>query len=528
MPSISLVPNNTWDSMSELKGIPLGNISSTSFSFDGTRMLANAIVYIECVIDDHGDGSKNFGQYSVGDRIICDSIKIIVNGSSVRAMHSNAVDLVCPVSNGGSSVDGLPNTFKINATNANKYKLRCFASHTTMPSVSSGTKSYFDSVIPVTIASIKDQLAKTGHITVPHKLSAIPQVVEVNFICAVAIGGYKVGDVIPLKFVGGHQGSSKFAGVWTTSADTTNVYIGSTSKCIFAPSLDAKGAFIDIMGASNFSIEVCIRKDYLNPYGVTFTEQRLKTPAKALSEKVPEPYGSGDLIDYDLIIINKNAKKSAYAKGTYIFVNQSGGSMEGYDKVSQAQYFSVSTRILHLIINQPTAGQGGFVIYDKGVGKFDIMADIHDGGEWDYVFRWRYENCEIPYRSDTGWMNLDEGILNYPKAKFISDIIGVHDKTHKVDIFVRDNTDDPSLGLHILDSWSLSSLAGGALVDNNSGKRISNAYALSHNKDQLSISTYNGDSQMSFPDYLKKSTRGATGLVMVSGKRMNEYRICTY
>ena len=120
----------------------------------------------------------------------------------------------------------------------------------------------------------------------------------------VAAYGYEIGRVVPLKFIGGSQRAvvaPDTAGVWTTSADKTNVYLGSSSMCIAIPSLDGKGTMLNVLGKNvMFDMEVCVKTKYPNPYSATFTEKAFTAPEAMISETIPSYTGCGELTDYDL------------------------------------------------------------------------------------------------------------------------------------------------------------------------------------------------------------------------------------
>ena len=536
MPFITNPPSvsDTWDSVSDVKSIPFGLVTSVLFNFPHHGTVAMSDVYIECVVDDHGDATKNFGQYNVGDRVKCPTLVVINNGSTVKVVNPWGSTISMPRSNGGSKSTKLSSTFTIDSTNSNKYKLRCFASHSKQPLFSS-RRSYFDKVIKLTSAQIKSQLSKDKYLKIPHTLSGTPWIVEINFIVVTAKYGYEVGRVVPLKFIGGSQStvSSPYTqGVWTTSADATNVYLGSSSGCIAIASLDGKGTMFNIFSDGMFDMQICVKKDYPNPYHATFTQKDFKTPATMVSETIPHYPHCGEVTDYDLVICNnKSGGKTAYGKGEFIFLSQSGGSYSPqYLEVSQAQFFDPVKRLLKFVINAPEKGKSQLAMYDRKTNKyFDVVEDNKlSDTEWTYIFRWKYDNCDTPYDIDTGWINQDQYALNYPKGKFLSDSLNINDKVQKLDIFWRASIDLDNLGLNALSSISLSSLKGDAQANDMSRKANRNNFNVSYNNKTLDISSAVPNNIMTIPNYLLKGKPPLSGLIFTGGSGFSEIRICGY
>ena len=133
-PPTPVIPN-LWDSAARYKHMLLGKIKTVQFHL-GQGAVAAAAVYVECVIDDHGDGTKNFGQYNVGDKVSCIQLGVTINGASIKIVNHAGKDIRLPIANGGIIGVG-DGTFLINAANAHKYNIICFANHTPLPTIPS-------------------------------------------------------------------------------------------------------------------------------------------------------------------------------------------------------------------------------------------------------------------------------------------------------------------------------------------------------------------------------------------------------
>lgn len=145
------VQSNMWDSAGRHKHMLLGRIKGVWFNF-GKGAVAGAAVYVECVENDVGrpfpsDTTNKFsvyGQYLAGDKILCPQLGVTINGSFIKVINPLGDDILLPTSGGGAktpkgykSLPPIPSTFKINATNAHKYNIVCFANHSPLPTIPS-------------------------------------------------------------------------------------------------------------------------------------------------------------------------------------------------------------------------------------------------------------------------------------------------------------------------------------------------------------------------------------------------------
>lgn len=520
---INLLPNNTWDSTSQLRPIPLGDVLSVQFNFKDTRDISSSSVYVECVVDDHGDSTKgNIGQYNVGDRFICDQLQIINNGASVKVVNPLGEYLTAPKGNGGNSGNKVPQTFTIDSTNYDKYKLRCFASHTHNPSFSE-LPSYFDKIITVKAADVKGNA-----IVVPHTLGGLPWVVEINF---VAIKGNKIGLpeglTVPLKYINGMQfkvGSAD-GGIFTTSADKTNVYLGTSTGNIAAIMPDKAMTALNLWSNASFDIQVCVKKDYPNPFGDTFTQKELDPNWNVNdSEVIPNHPRSGDIMDYDMVLMNNKASDTAYAPGEFIFLNQSGGNSAGaFHEISQFISLDPIARKIHFRMNLPKPAI--WLMVDRKTGKtFDLAADMAAGkSEWTSVFRWQYENTTDSCNVDTGWINAKVFLFSQDTMVLTGGCVSMSDGTEpsKVDVYARFTTPSPTLDMVQNGAINITSLKGGGQgYTVSKTNKVWNNSAIAYDKTSLTISHMKGNC-MTIPYF--KGTSGVTFDNMAGGL---EFRIC--
>ncbi|MCK5813520.1 MAG: hypothetical protein KAH03_04645, partial [Cocleimonas sp.] len=462
----------------------------------------------ECVEDDHADSKKaNAGQYSVGDRVICPQLVVINNESTVKVVNPLGAYITAEKADGGNVADKLSSTFTIDKDNYNKYKLRCFASHSKIP-IELQQNKYWDDEIRVKSSEIKDNL-----LTVPHKLAKTPWVVEINFVFVKATNGFPIGAIVPLKFIGGIQPAankmsslsrltgSPPTGLWTTSADATNVYLGCSSDNINICSIDGKSTPFNIWKSDSVEIDVCVRQTYDNPYDVTFTQIALPEKESFDSEVVPIDKTRGLPIDFDMVLMNnKKGGATPYASGEMIFINQSGGSFTGYDNISQFQYFNPADNKIKLRISPSAKPTWNF--FNRGDKKtFNVFDDNKSKDtEWTYVMRWQYEHSTRPCDHDTGWMRAGNGNFSETTLSLFSDTLGLTNDAglaKKVDIYFRPNTTFSSTDVSLLGFWGAASMKGGGICYNRKAtEKTKNNFTISYNKDNLIINHHNSNEMM--------------------------------
>lgn len=517
----------TWDSVSGLKSVPLGHVKSVLFNFRNTKPIAMSVVYLECVEDDHGDSKKaNIGQYSVGDRFICPQILVINNASSVKAVNPLGQFITAFRADGGNVADKLSSTFTIDSTNQHKYKLRCFVSHSEQPKqlLKSKPDEYFEEIIRVKSSEIKDNV-----LTVPHTRGTTPWVVEINFVFVKATNGFPVGAIVPLKFIGGIQPSvgNVATGLWTTSADKTNVYLGCSSENINICSLDDKLTPFNIWKSDSVEIDVCVSQkfDHLDPAEDTFTQIAFPEKESFDSEVIPVDTTKGEPINFDMVITNNKVASE------FIFVNQSGGSFTGYDSVSQFQYYNPTEKKIKLRILPSATPTWNF--FNRNTKKiFNVFEDNKSKDtEWTYIMRWQHQNSTRPCDNDTGWMRSGNGNFSEITLSIISDSLGlVEDKglAKKVDIYFRPSILYATTGVEQLGFWSASSMKGGGICYNRKAtQKTTNNFTISYNNDSLIINHANSN-EMMVPNVLKKIIPECSALTFDGDSGLLEYRICSY
>lgn len=526
---ISNPVEHTWDSVSGLKSVPIGHVKSVLFNFPNTHPIAMSAVYLECVEDDHDDSKKpNIGQYSVGDRIVCPQLVVINNSSTVKVVNPLGNYITAEKSDGGNVADKLSSTFTIDSSNCHKYKLRCFASHSQQP-LESVKNTYWDKVVRAKSTDIKGTL-----LTVPHTLGVTPWVVEINFVFVKATQGFPVGAIVPLKFIGGmqHAVGAVPTGLWTTSADKTNVYLGCSSDNINICSMDDKLTPFNIWKSDAVEIDVCVKKDYNNPYDVTFTEIAFPEKESFDSEVVPSNTITGDPIDFDTVLMNNKAGGvTPYGADEFIFVNQSGGSFKGYEDVSQFQYFNPSDNKIKLRIFPSATPTWNF--YNRGNGHtFNVFEDNKSKDtNWTYVMRWQYERSSRPCDNDTGWMRAGNGNFSETTLELLSDSLGLsYDKqlTKKVEIYFRPNIEYTATGVSHLGFWSAASMKGGGTCYNRKAtEKTNNNFTISYNEGNLVIN-HASSNEMMVPNILKKIIPECSALTFDGDSGLLEYRVCSY
>lgn len=554
MATISSPPSATWDSMSELRAVPVGGVHSAQFTFGGTNPVAASVVYLECVEDDRGptnhpDGTfAELGQYSVGDRVICPGLTVTHNGTLIKVVNSTPqvpwendanTYLLPPVKNSIPSAGFLDKTrpslgsrrgnFVLSAVNAHKYRLRCFASHTVQPGVST-SEPYFDQTIVFTAAQI-EAMQTQPFFTIPHSQGVAPDIVEINLIFNRDIYGYSTGTVLPLKFIGGNQGvngagtSADPLGIWTTSADTSNVYFGVSGEALWITTQDGNPSSVNLFPSTNvfFDMQICIKKDYPTPEGVTFLEQALPAGVNLDSAVIPESASGAGILEHDMILVNKKAGASGYNNQYKIYVNQCGGThKDDYTKVSLFQFYDPTTKKLKFrrTLAAYTSGEKAWLLWNKTSHQpFDVAEDNKlAASEWVCIFRWQYENPNTNFDIDTGWMTLNRLGMTQGYAHWGDGGLGFHKGTSnakKLDIYFRGKLSTPSPHNPHRDNGSvipLSTLSGGGISytpdSKNKATKIGNAFCLSYGPFGLQMSNttqYKGRGTACFPIYTTDS-----------------------
>lgn len=375
-------------------------------------------------------------------------------------------------------------------------------------------KDYFDEIITINATDLKAlALSGAGSIAVNHNQGIAPAIVEINWVCYKAVGGYVVGDVVPLKFMGGGQrlgaqaGHPQFAGIWSTSSTSTQIHFSTSSSQITMLAKTPKVAEFNIWGQDTFGWDICIRKEYPNPYGVTFTERTLTTTAAMASEVIPEKFDAGGrLLEFDLILINNHAGGvSSFKPGEIIYLNQCGGSKQKiidggkektYDNVSQISYWNNDQKRIRFLNTTPKTGEAGLLIRDARLKKtFDVIEDNKSSATaWTYVFRWQYENSLIPYDFDTGWMAAWDSAFVPPWSLRSAPDIGIDKTVKKIDVYLLgywgytggEAPDGVKLAV-----YNISTAKGGARVNDSLVKGVwgYNMFSVSYNDTRFDILT---------------------------------------
>lgn len=425
-------------------------------------------------------------------------------------------------------------------------------------------KDYFDEIITISATDLKAlALSGAGSIAVNHNQGIAPAIVEINWVCYKAINGYVVGDVVPLKFMGGGQrlgaeaGHPQFAGIWSTSSTSTQIHFSPSSSQITMIAKTPKVAEFNIWGQDTFGWDICIRKEYPNPYGVTFTERALTTTAAMASEVIPERFDAGGrILEFDLVLINNHAGGvSSFKPGEIIYLNQCGGSKQkiddggkekSYDDISQVVYWHNDQKRLRFFTNPPETGNAGLLIRDARLKKtFDIIEDNKSSAtNWTYVFRWQYENSLIPYDFDTGWIATNYGYLWPPVSLRSALDIGINKTIKKVDIYNLNYVGAPLLNIqhptYVKSSIiNLSTVKGGGRVFLNTHPATIgyNMFSVSYNDTRFDILTggvkhnppYNYADTPSIPlDIVPSSSTRPNAEVFARSYGNAAIRICGY
>ena len=368
-------------------------------------------------------------------------------------------------------------------------------------------KDYFDEIITINADDLKVlALSGKGSVAVNHNQGVSPAIVEINWVCYKAVAGYTVGDVVPLKFMGGGQrlgaqaGNPQFAGIWSTSSTSTQIHFSSSASQITIPAKTPETREFNIWAQDTFGWDICIKKTYPNPYGVTFTQKNLTTTADMASEVIPEKFDAGGrILEFDLVLINNHAGGvSSFKPGEMIYLNQCGGSKQTiYDDVSQLVYWHNDQKRIRFSRTDPKTGKAGLLIRDARLKKtFDVIEDNKSSAtDWTYVYRWQYENSLIPYDFDTGWVSSYDNDLWPPASLRSASDIGIDKTVKKVDIYLLfywgyTPVTIPPRGISLAIS-NLSTAKGGARVGDTKDKNITgyNTFSLSYNDTRFDILT---------------------------------------
>lgn len=422
-------------------------------------------------------------------------------------------------------------------------------------------KDYFDEIITISATDLKAlALSGAGSIAVNHNQGVAPAIVEINWVCYKAIGGYIVGDVVPLKFMGGGQrlgaqaGNPQFAGIWSTSSTSTQIHFSTSSSQITLVAKTPNAKEFNIWGQDTFGWDICIRKEYPNPYGVTFTERTLAATADMASEVIPERFDAGGrILEFDLVLINNHAGGvSSFKPGEIIYLNQCGGSKqkiyEGgkektYDNVSQLIYWNNNQKRLRFLDNPIETGKAGLLIRDARLKKtFDVIEDNKSSATaWTYVFRWQYENSLIPYDFDTGWIATYFGYLWPPTSLRSAPDIGINKTIKKVDVYnlnyvlgVDADWNPASIKSSII---NLSTAKGGArvLLNVQPPQTAYNMFSVSYNDSRFDILAGGPKRTIQFGDVpsmplraVRSSSPNATAQAFARMSGSSAMRICGY
>lgn len=562
--------NETWNGVSQLRSIPF-SLKSTVISFENTGDITNAEVFVECVEDDimisgtDSDGVfhhyRDAGQYLKGDRVKSPDLHVIYTTANVRVINDSGNAIKIPMGSRGSTARPANGNFTITPDNK-KYKIRCFASHQNLP-IAPPRKPFWDEV--------KQHAATVTNrrVTIPHTLGVIPAIIEINFVFVKNTHGYKIGDVLPLKFIGGRQPRmSTDETVWTTSADKDNVYFGMSvgNVLTMVDLIDTKTSF-NLFADGAVTMDVYIKKDYPNPFNIEFTASHLAKDDSGDSPNIYYYPGSGDVLDSDLIIENIKAHgASGFAPGTRIYYNQCGGTSSGAASNSSLDYtdessfiwhnHSVSDRGFHNagyyqselhvqdITQQPleTLGSnklsfksapnpkmGGLVIFDHIKDK---VVNIWDdtAGDWTITHRWQYEGSGETYDADTGWVALEQYGISKMNMN-ISEFWSEDAPPSKIDIFLRLPQDSFS-GMPLGATWSLANMKGGAKGYAHN-LPVDNTWSLRHDKATIKGTpvTWSGvasNSTPTIPNWSGSQVKDSTGVSFDNGIGAMQVRFCAY
>lgn len=569
--------NTTWDSVSESHAIPF-SLKSLVISFENLGAITHSEVFIECVEDDiqvSGEDSQGVfqhyvdaGQYLKGDLIKSPSLHVINTTGNVRIINNSGAAITIPRGNAGSPDRPDQGDFTILSTNK-KYRLRCFASQSKLP-ILPARQSFWDEQKTVA-ANITSQ----RRIEIPHTLGVVPAIVELNFVFVKNVHGYLIGDVLPLKFIGGRQLKSSAnldETVWTTSADSNSVYFGmSNTNVLMIPRRDSTHEIFNLFSNSVAQIQVCIRRDYPNPYGVDFITRYLNRESQIDSDQIQYYPGSGEVLDSDLIIENlKTHTNTGFSPGTYIYYNQCGGTCTGagtnvnLDYSDQSSFIwhdhSLSSRDIHnqrlirtgnnpellppsggssdhdnklSLQASPNTKMGGMCFYDWVRDRvINIWND--SAGDWTAKHRWQYEGGAPSYDADTGWLSLEQYGMSMPKLNMnMSEFWYQQGSPSKVDIFLR-LPQDLFAGMRLGATWSMANLKGGALAySKDPVTTVGNTWAIHYNKVSLNAANIatplsNSVTVPTIPNWHGTGTKDSSGNSFDSAIGAMQVRFCAH
>lgn len=476
---ISQPPNNRWDAKSELHLIPF-TLSNVSITFDKSGEISDCEVYIECVMDDPPTFANSVftshGGYKKGDLISVATLRASTNGSVVTVINDTPIGITAP-----KKVGTDPKTTFVIKDGDPHYRMRIFSNHTPPPvELVKGSGAYWDEIkeFPAITDTVKYEF--------PHTAGVIPAIVEMNILITKAtFGGLAIGDVIPLKLIGGKQFpiTGQPVGqqaIWSVSADKDKVYIdilsgtGSTGTkgSINFPSIKAplKSANILITGQATW--QMCIKNVFPNPNGVVFPVMSFAT-AKADTTNansvhlpnIPVTPSTGQILE-----VNMTMYDTAHPEKVYYYNQCNGTVSPSYEKLNSAlvsdRITDLSTGLQHdtvgLIFNGVKGAGAGVVIYDGTTTR--NLWDAANGA-WEMKYEWQYEGGIGSPDIDTGWQYVGKNELYYPKFNFDMSKIWTGAKLpSKVDLYLSINGVLPAHPTTISTSIiSMSSLKGGGV-----------------------------------------------------------------
>lgn len=451
---ISAPPNNRWDAKSELHLIPFA-IPNISISFDKSGEISDTAVYIECVQDDPPTFANSLfvshGGYKEGDLISVATLRAVSNGSVITVINDSPNGITAP-----KKVGLDPKTTFIIKDGDPHYRMRVFANHTPPPvELVKGSGAYWDEVkeFTVTTGTVKYEFA--------HSAGVIPAIVEMNIIITKAsAGGLAVGDVVPLKLIGGKQFpiTGQPVGqqaIWSVSADKDKVYIEilsgtgatATKGSINFPSINSPRKLANMLITGESKWQMCVKKVFPNPHGMTFPVVSFATakadtahPTAVHLPDIPVSPSSGQILEVNMTMYDKAHPGRVY------YYNQCNGTVStSYEKLNAAlvsdRVTVTATGVQHdtvgLIFNGTKGTGAGVVIYDGA--KTRNLWDSTNGA-WEMKFQWQYEGGIGSPDVDTGWQYVGKNELYYPKFNYdLSSIWTGKALPSKIDIYLSIN-----------------------------------------------------------------------------------------
>lgn len=557
---------SSWDAVSQLHPIPFA-IRSCNISFPDIGTISHSELYIECVEDDIltsgvDDGVyhhyKDAGQYAKGDLIKTTDLHVVNSAGSVCIINNTGGNITVPMGNAGALDRPAKGVFVIEPGNK-KYKLRCFASCTPLPQLAD-KPSYWDKTITYPTPGTTPP-ALTRRLTIPHTLGMVPDIVELNFQFIRDQNGFKIGDIVPLKFIGGRQVtiSGQPTSNWTISADATNIYLGvSGSQIIAVTAVNDNHTQFNIYDLQACKLLFNIKKKYPNPYNIDFFSRDLPKQAPIDSSSVDSYSGSGELLDCDLIlepgVSNAN---SGFGLDERLYFNQMGWSFaedcsyifhnntlerEGanhrlHDPKHIPQFtgeFRDNVPLSELQHRSyPNNSDNMIVAYDS-VRNSMMTISTDTASAWRFTFRWQYEGGAPGYDADSGWIPVEKnGLrgtgLNFNMAQF-------WDKPNapsKVDIFLRIPQDDFN-GMPLGSTFAMANNKGRATCYHvQDGGVITNNWTFHYNKVALKSTNYTQELTVlpnvpSIPNWTGTDTKDSGGLSLDNGVGSLQIRFCAH